>query len=112
MLIPARNAAKSCPDRKEKKMPFAKVTGTNNRHRVTLYALSTCGWCRMTKDLLNRHNIEYEFIDVDLCQGQEREEIINQVRELNPRGSFPTIKIDDKVVIGYDEQRLKELLAI
>ncbi|MGC8797587.1 MAG: glutaredoxin family protein [candidate division WOR-3 bacterium] len=93
-------------------MPFQRIAGKNNRHAVTLYALSTCGWCRMTKELLNRHGIEYQFIDVDLTIGPERDEIMNQVRQFNPRGSFPTILIDDRAVIGYDEERIKELLEI
>jgi len=93
-------------------MPFQKIAGKNNRHQVTLFALSTCGWCRLTKELLNSNGIEYQFIDVDLTTGSEREEIINRVRQLNPRGSFPTIQIDDQVVIGYDEERIKELLGI
>lgn len=93
-------------------MPFQKMSGKNNRHRVTLYALSTCGWCRMTKELLNSNGIEYQFIDVDLTTGPEREELMRQVRQLNPRGSFPTIQIDDQVVVGYDEERIRELLEI
>jgi glutaredoxin len=93
-------------------MPFKKITGKNNRHSVTLFALSTCGWCRMTKELLNSNGIEYEFIDVDLTTGPERDEIINRVRQYNPRGSFPTILIDGQVVIGYDEERIKKLLEI
>jgi len=88
-------------------MPFQKIAGKNNRHQ-----LSTCGWCRLTKELLNSNGIEYQFIDVDLTTGSEREEIINRVRQLNPRGSFPTIQIDDQVVIGYDEERIKKLLGI
>lgn len=93
-------------------MPFQKIKGKNNKHQVILFALSTCGWCRMTKELLNSNGIEYEFIDVDLTSGPEREEVINRVRQLNPRGSFPTIQIDDQVVIGYDEERIRELLEI
>ncbi len=93
-------------------MPFQKISGKNNKHQVILYALSTCGWCRMTKELLNSNGIEYEFIDVDLTSGPEREEIINRVRQLNPRGSFPTMQIDNQVVVGYDEERIRELLEI
>ncbi len=93
-------------------MPFTKVNGPQNRHRVTLYALSTCGWCRKTKELLQKNGIEYQFIDVDLTTGQEREEIVNQVRQFNPRSSYPTIIIDDQVVIGYDEEKIKQLLEI
>ncbi len=93
-------------------MNFTRVSGTNNKHRVTVFALSTCGWCRRTKELLNAHNIEYEYIDVDLCTGEEREQVINRVQELNPRTSFPTIQIDDQVVIGFDEEKIKQLLNI
>ncbi len=93
-------------------MKFQKVAGSNNKHRVTLFALSTCGWCRKTKDLLDSNHIEYQFVDVDLVTGKEREELITQVRELNPRGSFPTIVIDDNVVIGFDEKKISELLEI
>ncbi len=93
-------------------MPFQKVSGQNNQHRVTIYALSTCGWCRMTKELLQKYGIEYQFIDVDLTTGEEREEALNQVRQFNPRSSFPTIVINDQVVVGYDEEKIKQLLGI
>ncbi|MCL6465621.1 MAG: glutaredoxin family protein [candidate division WOR-3 bacterium] len=93
-------------------MNLTRISGTNKKHRVTLYALSTCGWCRRAKDLFNANNIEYDYIDVDLCVGEEREEVINQVQKLNPRVSFPTIQIDDSVVVGFDEERIKQLLEI
>jgi glutaredoxin len=93
-------------------MNLTRISGTNKKHQVTLYALSTCGWCRRVKDLFNANNIEYDYIDVDLCVGQEREEAINQVQKLNPRVSFPTIQIDDSVVVGFDEEKIKQLLEI
>lgn len=93
-------------------MKFNRVTGTNKKHRVTLYALSTCGWCRRTKELLNSNSIEYDYIDVDLCTGEEREQVLKTVEGLNPRISFPTIQIDDRVVVGFDEPEIKRLLEI
>ncbi len=93
-------------------MKFTHVPGRNAKHRVTLYALSTCGWCRKTKELLDANQIQYEYIDVDQCQGDERTEASAKVRELNPRGSFPTIRIDGEVVTGFDEDRIRELLEI
>ena len=93
-------------------MKFTPVPGKNAKHRVTLYALSTCGWCRKTKEFLDANRIQYEFIDVDQCQGDERSEVSNKVRELNPRGSFPTVKIDAEVVTGFDEDRMRELLEL
>lgn len=92
-------------------MPFTAVQGNNNKHKVTLYALSTCGWCRRTKELLDSQGVAYEYIYVDQCEGDEREQVKNAVREINPRGSFPTVKIDDEVVVGYDDERILELIG-
>jgi len=91
---------------------FTHVAGRNAKHRVTLYALSTCGWCRKTKELLDANQVQYEYIDVDQCQGDERNEASAKVRELNPRASFPTMQIDGEVVTGFDEDRIRELLEL
>ena len=92
-------------------MNVTHVPGTNKKHRITLYALSTCGWCRKTKELLESQNVEYDYIYVDQCQAEERAQATAAVRELNPRGSFPTLKIDDEIVAGFDDERILELLA-
>jgi glutaredoxin-like protein NrdH len=93
-------------------MKFTHVPGPNAKHRVTLYALSTCGWCHKTKGFLDANHIQYEYIDVDQCQADERSEVSNKVRELNPRGSFPTVQVDAEVVTGFDEDRMRELLEL
>ena len=93
-------------------MKFTHVPGRNAKHRVTLYALSTCGWCHKTKELLDANLIQYEYTDVDQCQGEERTQASAKVRELNPRASFPTMQIDGEVVTGYDEERIRELLGL
>jgi len=98
--------------RKETQVKTTHKPGRNKQHRVMLFALSTCGWCRKTKELLDASGVEYDFVDVDQCVGDERSEVAGRVRELNPRGSFPTIQVDDQVVVGFDEDRLRELLGI
>jgi glutaredoxin len=49
---------------------------------------------------------------VDTLQGDERAAILEDVRKLNPRCSFPTIIINDKVIVGYKEQEIKEALGL
>lgn len=78
--------------------------------RILLYALSTCVWCRKTKQLLDELGVDYNFIDVDLLSGEERSQIMEEIKKLNPRVSFPTLAIDDKCIIGFDEQKIKEAL--
>ncbi len=91
-------------------MSIVSVPGKNNKHKIMLYALSTCVWCRKMKELLDAQEVAYDYVYVDQCQGEERTAMTSRVRELNPRGSYPTLQIDDEVVVGFDEDRVLELL--
>lgn len=82
------------------------------RKPVMLYTLSTCSHCKATKKLLDNCRVEYEFTDVDLLEGNERAAILEDVRKLNPRCSFPTIIAGDKVIVGYKEDEIKEALGL
>ena len=48
---------------------------------VKLYALSTCPYCKMTKQYLSENGVEYESTDVDTLQGDERQRMIDEVKE-------------------------------
>lgn len=81
--------------------------------KVKLFALSTCGWCKRAKRFLNEHNVEYDFTDVDLLTGAEKERCMQELARWNPRRNFPTIVIDDEVVIvGYQEGQLRKALEL
>jgi glutaredoxin len=75
---------------------------------IKLYALSTCPWCKKTKALLDSLGLEYEFVDVDLLTGADRQEAINIVKKWNPGASFPVLVIDDtRCIIGFKENDIK-----
>jgi glutaredoxin len=80
-----------------------------NRGNVMLYALSTCGWCAKTKNLLKELGVEFDFTYVDLLEGKEQDDAMGQVEKWNPSGSFPTLVIDNrKSIIGFKEQEIRE----
>jgi glutaredoxin-like protein NrdH len=79
---------------------------------VKLYSLTTCSHCKSTKKLLSECKIAYDFIDVDTLVGDERKAIIEDIKKVNSRCSFPTIIIGDKVIVGYKEKEIKEALGI
>ncbi len=94
-------------------MPFSKVPGKKNHHKVVIYALSTCVWCKMTKQYLKDNEVEYEFLDVDLCSPGEKEQARQDI--LNKGGvlSYPTIIVDDKrLITGFRKDLLKEALQL
>ncbi len=92
-------------------MPMEHVEG-KDKGKVVLYALSTCGWCKKTKELLKELEVEFSYIYVDLLKGEERSNIIEQVKNYNKQLSFPTLVIDDKkTIVGFNEDGIKEALA-
>jgi len=94
-------------------MPFSKVSGVNNAHKVVVYALSTCVWCKMIKQFLKDNNVEFEYIDVDLCEEGEKARIREELQSKSGSLSYPTVIVDDKIVIvGFKEDKLKEALGI
>lgn len=91
-------------------MEKVKVEGSKKDKKVFLYTLSTCGWCKKTKDFLKENEIEYEYIDVDKCSRDEQKEIIQELRDKKVPAAFPVIMIDEKTISGFKEkQLLKEL---
>ncbi len=90
-----------------------KVPGINSEHNVRIYTLSTCGWCRKMKDLLKALGVEYDYIDLDLLSGDERERAREELRQYNPRISTPTLIIDDgkEVIIGFKEDEVRRCLS-
>jgi len=47
-----------------------------------------------------------------MLEGDERKAIIEDVKKFNPRCSFPTIIIGEKVIVGYKETEIKEALGL
>lgn len=86
------------------------VSGRKTKH-ISVYALSTCPWCRKAKDLLNELGVEYYFTDVDLASGNEKQALLDAVCKWNPACSFPTIVIDDeKCIIGFKEDEIRKVV--
>ena len=81
-------------------------------NNVKIYSLSTCSHCKSTKKFLSDCTVEYDFVDVDLLEGEERKAILEDVRSFNPKCSFPTIVIGGKVIVGFKEEEIKEALGL
>jgi glutaredoxin len=94
-------------------MNISKVSGQNNKHKVFVYALSTCVWCKLTKQYLSDNHIEYEFVDVDLSSEADKQKIHKTIQDKGGSISYPTTIVDDKMVItGFRKDKLKEALEL
>lgn len=94
-------------------MNSSKVQGNNSEHKVFVYALSTCVWCKMTKKFLEDNNITYEYVDVDLVEEKDKTKIREEIQKKGGTLSYPTTIVDNKIVItGFRKDQLKEALGI
>jgi len=80
--------------------------------RPRLYTLSTCVHCAATKRFLSERGIEYDYVDVDLLEGEESEKIRDEVLKVSGGFRFPTIVVGKKVIVGFYEDKLREALGL
>ena len=91
-------------------MKYEHVEG-ENKGKIILFALSTCVWCKKTKQFLNDLGVEYDYVFVDYLTGQDKDETVKEVEKWNPRCSFPTLVINDNIcIVGFKEDEIKEAL--
>lgn len=75
--------------------------------KVTIYTTPTCVYCKMAKEFFKKNNIAYEEKDV-LADAAAREEMTKKSGQLG----VPVIDIDGRMVVGFNEDALKEILGI
>ncbi len=74
---------------------------------VTIYSTPVCHFCHAAKEFFNEHNIAFTEFDVAGDQAKRQEMI-----EMTGQMGVPVIRIDNDVVVGFDEDKVKELLGV
>ena len=80
--------------------------------RPRLYTLSTCVHCNATKRFLKENGIEFDYVDVDKLDGEERRDILTEMSKISGTMRFPTIVVGKKVIVGFYEDKLREALGL
>ncbi len=73
---------------------------------VTIYSTPVCHFCQAAKEYFKDNNVEYTEHDVAADQEQRQAMI-----EMTGQMGVPVIKIGGEVVVGFDEDKVAELLA-
>ncbi len=79
---------------------------------IKLYALTTCIHCKDTKEFLDKCGVDYDCVNVDKLEGDERRQMIEEIKKANPGCAFPMIMIGSKVIIGFKKDEIKEALNL
>jgi glutaredoxin 3 len=74
--------------------------------QVTIYSTPTCHFCHMAKDFFSEKGVQYTEYNVanDL---EKRKEMMEKSGQMG----VPVITVGDELIVGYDQERLAQLLA-
>ena len=74
---------------------------------VVIYSTPTCHFCHAAKDFFTEHGVKFTDYNVasDLVK---RKEMIDKSKQMG----VPVIYVGDDLVVGFDEEKLRGLLAI
>ena len=89
------------------------IEGSKSEHDVLFFGLSTCGWCKKTKQYLEENGVAFKYVSVDQVPRDERDAVVEELTKHNPNRNFPTVVIDgSKVVVGYNPESLQKELGL
>jgi len=75
--------------------------------KVTIFSTPTCVYCKMAKAFLDEHNVSYE--DKNVAEDEKaREEMVKESGQLG----VPVIKAGGQIIVGFDKEKLSEILEI
>lgn len=79
--------------------------------KVRLYSLSTCPVCSQVKRFLRNNGVDFDVVDVDTLDSGEQWLRSKELRQYNPRATYPTLVVEE-VITDFDEEAMKGALGL
>jgi len=75
--------------------------------KVKVFSTKTCPYCVTLKRFLEEKDVEFEEVDI-----AEDEEGLEEMKEKSGQTGVPVIEIGDEVIVGFEKQKIKQLLNL
>jgi glutaredoxin 3 len=75
--------------------------------KVKVFSTPSCPYCVTLKEYLKEKGVDFEDLDVS-----QDETALDEMTEKSGQMGVPVVLIDDAVVIGFDKEKINELLNI
>ncbi len=74
---------------------------------IKIYSTQSCPYCVTLKEYLKANNVEFEDIDVSFDENLQQEMI-----DKSGQMGVPVADIDGQIVVGFDREKISQLLNI
>ena len=92
------------------RLPAARLEGRValiDMPKVRVFSTPFCPYCVTLKEFLKANKIEFD--EFDVAQDEKaRDDMIAKSKQMG----VPVVEIDDQMIIGFDRQKISELLNI
>jgi glutaredoxin-like YruB-family protein len=73
--------------------------------KISIYSTPSCPWCVLAKNYFKSQKIEFEDINVAIDPLKASEMV-----KLSGQMGVPVIKIDDEILVGFDQAKIEKVL--
>jgi glutaredoxin-like protein NrdH len=96
------------------KLEFTEQPGSKGDHDLTLYALSTCGFCKKAINFLSEHDIAFRYVYLDKINPMVKRTVKSELKQqYESLPVFPILVIDnERAVSGFSEKKWKDIVGI
>lgn len=74
---------------------------------VKVFSTPACPYCVTLKKFLNENEVKFEEIDVS-----QNQEALEEMKEKTGQMGVPVIEIGEQVIVGFNKQKIKQLLDL
>lgn len=78
---------------------------------ITLYGMMSCEQCQQTKAYLEEQAIPFDFVNVDLLVGEERNKVMAVLTKAAMFPTLPTLVVGEKLLVGFDPEAIEKALG-
>ncbi len=75
--------------------------------KIEIYSTPTCTFCHLAKQFFQANGVEYTEYDV-LSDLDKRKEMVDKTGQMG----VPVITIDNESIVGFDEAKIRQILAL
>jgi len=74
---------------------------------VKVYSTPSCPWCIRAKQFLKENNVIFQDMDVS-GDKQAADEMVQKSGQMG----VPVLDIDGEIIVGFDKEKIKQLLGL